>query len=68
MQCNNTSGFVGVTWDKAYGKWSSRIKVNGRLLNLGRFSDLVEAVCVRDLEASLYHGEFASLNLIGRTP
>jgi hypothetical protein len=33
----NSSGFRGVTWDRNRGKWSARIKISGRQLNLGVF-------------------------------
>jgi hypothetical protein len=35
---NNTSGFKGVTWDAARGKWQAQIVLNGKKHNLGRFT------------------------------
>lgn len=40
---NNTSGVVGVSWQKRMGKWQSRIKVNGKTVNLGSFDVLSDA-------------------------
>jgi hypothetical protein len=35
----NTSGYPGVSWDKAKRKWQANIRVGGRQVNLGRFPD-----------------------------
>lgn len=42
------SGRTGVIWDTQRGKWAARIKVNGRMLNLGRFTSLEAAIAARD--------------------
>lgn len=48
MQSNNTSGHVGVSWDKSRDKWAAEIrcKIQGRK-RLGRFATLEEAVAAR---------------------
>jgi hypothetical protein len=38
-----SSVYVGVTWDKSNKKWKSQIMINGKLKNLGRFTDELEA-------------------------
>jgi hypothetical protein len=43
----NTSGVTGVLWDKSKGKWSPRIQVMGRTVNLGRTDSFEEAVARR---------------------
>jgi hypothetical protein len=43
LPAHNTSGLRGVSWDAARGKWTSRISVMGRSLNLGRFDDKEQA-------------------------
>lgn len=43
MRKRNTSGRKGVTWNKASGKWQAGIRVKGKDLYLGLFSDLDEA-------------------------
>ena len=63
-QVNNTSGFKGVTYDKARGKWFASIKVQGKRYNLGRFDDKVEAARVYNKAAKKHFGEFAWLNPI----
>jgi hypothetical protein len=67
-QCNhrkrsdNTSGFIGVVWDKRERKWSARIGARGKTHFLGYFSSAKDAAEVRDSFAKRLHGEFASLN------
>lgn len=39
MKRNNTSGFVGVSWDRTRGKWLAHIKVNRKFVNLGMAHD-----------------------------
>ena len=43
----NTSGVVGVTWNKAAGKWAPQIQDGGRNVWLGYFSSKSEAIAVR---------------------
>lgn len=43
----NTSGVIGVSWNKTKNKWQAGIKVGGRNRYLGRFDDKEEAVAVR---------------------
>ena len=52
---NNTSGVLGVVWDKRRKKWRAEISVNGKQINLGRFSRLFEAAAHRKL-ATFYFG------------
>lgn len=40
---NNTSGVKGVSWNKACGKWSAQIKVNGKKIHLGTFTNIEDA-------------------------
>jgi hypothetical protein len=42
-QKGSTSGYLGVNWDKAKGKWLARIGLNGKSKNLGRFDTPEEA-------------------------
>lgn len=47
QKANNDSGVVGVTWAKKEGNWRASIKVNGKGINLGHFTDLNEAIACR---------------------
>ena len=58
----NTSGYKGVTWHKAVEKWTARICVNYKRIDLGCFSVKEEAARAYDEAAKKYHGEFAALN------
>lgn len=54
---NNTSGFIGITWDKEAGKWQAFLSTSNKRKNLGRFLNKEDAIVAR-LEAELkYFGE-----------
>lgn len=44
---NNTSGVSGVSFDKSRNKWSASIRVNYKIVYLGRFDTLEEARQIR---------------------
>lgn len=55
---HNTSGFKGVTWDKANNKWLAHATLNGKGHHLGRFASAEEAAnAYRDF-AKKHHGDF----------
>lgn len=37
LPSNNTSGLMGITFSKKTGKWISRIRIGGKLINLGEY-------------------------------
>lgn len=43
----NTSGVMGVTWNKRSRRWSAQIFRSGKMTILGRFETFDEAVAVR---------------------
>ena len=45
---NNTSGYVGIYWNKANKRWVVNIRISKKLINLGSFKDKIEAVLARD--------------------
>lgn len=55
IRTNNTSGFVGVSWNKKESKWRSQIKVKSKTLHLGYFEDKTEAIEARK-EANIKYG------------
>lgn len=59
MQCNNTSGVAGVTWDKSRNKWLAQIQINKKNKYLGRFATLEEAIAARQQAEMEYFGEFS---------
>lgn len=60
----NTSGFKGVTFHKRQKSYQARIRVNTKLIHLGRYKDKIKAAIAYNEAAKKYHGEFASLNKI----
>lgn len=56
-QSNNTSGHVGVSWDKSRNKWESHIKLNNNKKHLGRFDNIDDAIEAR-LKAELKYFGF----------
>lgn len=59
---NTTSKYKGVHFENYTKKWKACIKVNYKTINLGRFSNELEAAKAYDNAAIKYFGEFAGLN------
>ena len=58
MKKNNKSGYVGVIWHIRDKKWGANIGVNNKLINIGSFKTLEEAIQARDnyiIENNLPH-------------
>jgi len=62
IKLNSSSRYVGVYFEKRYGRWTAQISVEGKHLWLGRFDSEIEAAKAYDTAAKKYHGEFACLN------
>lgn len=62
LRSDNTSGFIGVSFNKKVKKYDSRIYYEGETIFLGYFDDKEDAARARDAAAVKYHGEFATLN------
>ena len=62
IRVDNTSGFKGVSWNKARGKWVAQIGIAGKKRHLGLFDDPIEAAKAYDKAAFAAFGEFAFLN------
>lgn len=54
----NTSGLRGAFWHSAKGKWTSGIRVNGKLKNLGYFRTAEDAHAAYERASIALHGEF----------
>ena len=51
---NNTSGHPGVGWYKPTSKWVAQIKHNQKLIHLGYFTNIEDAVAARKAAEKLY--------------
>lgn len=57
-----TSKFKGVHRGSSYRKWCACIKIDSKVIKLGRFIDELEAAKAYDVAAKEHFGEFAYLN------
>lgn len=55
---HNTSGYKGVSWDKAKNKWLAQIHSNGKHYFLGYFDNIQDAYEKRKKAEEEYFGEF----------
>jgi len=51
---NSLSGVFGVRWNISSKKWTARIKSNRKVIHLGTFSDLKDAILARKAAESRY--------------
>ena len=58
IRITNTSGFKGVGYHKASGKWRAQISINGKRICLGLYITAEEAGKVYEAQAKLHHGAF----------
>lgn len=65
IRLDNTSGFRGVTWHKATGKWMSSVFYKGRRYHLGVYDDITVAASKYNAKAKELFGDFAVLNNVG---
>lgn len=56
---SNRVGFKGVSWHVCSKKWRSRIRIDGREVNLGLYDTPVEANAAYERAAREHFGEFA---------
>ena len=57
-----SSGHKGVSWNKAMNKWETYIGKYNKKTLLGFYSDLDEAIKVREQAENKYFGEFSCIN------
>lgn len=48
ISSKNTSGYVGVSFDKSRGKWIAQLRNRGVYIHLGRFDNIEDAIHFRD--------------------
>ena len=59
-----SSQYKGVCWDKENRKWIVHIKVDKKMIHLGRFKSEKRAAVIYNEAAVKHFGEFAKLNTI----
>lgn len=59
MTNRNTSGVVGVVWDKNKKKWEAIIRINKKQIHLGLFDNFEDAVATRKQAEEKYFGEYS---------
>ena len=55
---NNKSGITGVYWDKSRNKWMAQIEFQKKHYNLGRYSNIDDAIKARKEAEKMLFGEF----------
>lgn len=60
--CNSTSNYIGVSYNKEINKWESYITHNLKKLNLGYYEKEEEAAKSRDVATKKYYKEYGKLN------
>lgn len=55
---HNTSGIKGVSWDRQNHKWFAGATINGRSINLGRYTSKEDAGAAYERFAREHHGAF----------
>ena len=54
LPCTNTSGCIGVSWNKSSKRWRAKIRVDKKQVHLGYFSTYSDAVNARKNAEVLY--------------
>jgi hypothetical protein len=55
LRIDNTSGFVGVSWNIKLNKWEVKLTHYNQTIHLGKFDDLQRAIDARHAASLLYH-------------
>jgi D-Tyr-tRNAtyr deacylase len=63
IQSNNTSGVIGVRFNKTKNKWIADIKKDGKSKHLGSFKTKEEAILARQKAEETYFKEFRAQNI-----
>jgi hypothetical protein len=58
---DNKSGRKGVSKRADTGKWHARIKIKGKVILLGDFTDIADAIAARAAAEPKYHAEFSRI-------
>ena len=64
VQCNNSSGYKGVTWNKRKNKFCAQIRKEKRHYHCGYFDKPKDAAISYDMVALMLYGDFAITNIL----
>lgn len=64
LNCRNTSGVTGISFNKPLNKWVAEIHVNNKKIHIGVFTDIEDAKKARKEAEEKYFGEFSYDNSI----
>ena len=56
---DNASGVIGVSWHRQTSKWRAQIKINGKMIYLGTYINIEDAISARRDAEEKYFGEFS---------
>jgi len=59
IRSDNRSGVKGVSWSKKEMRWYAYINKNKKMISLGRYESLEDAIVARLNGEKIYHGDFA---------
>lgn len=62
LRKNNSTGYIGVSYLKAAGKYEAYLHHNYRKINIGLFNTAEDAARARDQQAQIFYGKYARLN------
>lgn len=63
---DSASGHIGVSWHKTEKKWRAHICRNGKMVTLGRFANINDAITARRTAEVKFYGEFSRLTDSGQ--
>lgn len=55
---DNSSGYIGVYFHKLTNKWAASININKKIVHLGTFTNLQDAITARQEAEVKYYGDF----------
>lgn len=58
LNINNTSGYKGIVWDKNNNCWRSQIGYKSKVINLGYYDNIIDAVKARNQAEEEYFKEY----------
>lgn len=56
LRSDNTSGYIGISYNNTRNKWCAQININKKVVGLGRFDSLEEAIAVRNAKFKEIYG------------